>query len=81
MSPLEVSTTTLSIKTLYAPPQGMTYNPCTEGSEGVITLKDLISRIFNYVEQHGYLKILIGCVWENGGRERGVSRYPITFKY
>ena len=36
-------------------PQGITYNPCTEGSEGVIILKDLISRTFNYVEQNGYL--------------------------
>jgi hypothetical protein len=60
-------------------PQGITYNPCTEGSEGVIILKDLISRTFNYAEQNGYLKILIGCVLENGGRERGVSRYPINF--
>jgi hypothetical protein len=62
-------------------PQGITYNLCTEGSEGVIILKDLISRTFNYVEQNGYFKILNGCVLENGGRERGVSRYPITFNY
>jgi hypothetical protein len=22
----------------------------------------------NYAEQNGYLKILIGCIWENDGR-------------
>jgi hypothetical protein len=26
----------------------------------------------NYAEQNVYLKILIGCVWGNGGRGRGV---------
>jgi hypothetical protein len=31
-------------------PQGMTYNPCPEGSEGVVILKGLISRTFNYIE-------------------------------
>jgi hypothetical protein len=53
-------------------PQGITYNPRPEGcgGGGVVTLKDLVSRTFNYVEQNGYLKILIGCVWGNSGLER-----------
>jgi hypothetical protein len=61
--------------------QGITYNPCTEGSDGVIILKGLIFRTFDYVEQNGNLKILIGCVWGNGGRERGASCPSITFGY
>jgi hypothetical protein len=32
-----------------------------------------------YFEQHGYLKILIGCVWGNDGRGRGVHCLSITF--
>jgi hypothetical protein len=35
----------------------------------------------NYAVQHGYLKILIGCVLGNGGRGRGVSCLQITFGY
>ena len=52
-------------------PQGITYNPCPEGCGGFVILKDLISRTFNYVEQNGYLKILIGCVWGKGGVRGG----------
>jgi hypothetical protein len=77
----EVSTTTLSIKKNLICPQSITYNPCPEGFEWVIILKDLISRTFNYVEQNGYLKIVIECVWINGGRGKGVSSLPITFVY
>ena len=57
------------------------YNLYTEGSDGAIILKDLISRTFDYVEQNGYHKILIGCVWGNGGPETGVSRPSITLDY
>ena len=52
--------------------QGITYNPCPEGWGEAVILKDLISRTFCNVEQNGYLKILIGCVWGKGGRERGI---------
>ena len=61
-------------------PQGIAYN-LYPGSGGFVILKYIISRTFNYVEQNGYLKILIGRFWENGERERGASRYPITFNY
>jgi hypothetical protein len=47
-------------------PQGINYHPCTEGSEGVIILKDLISRTFNNIEQNRYIEILIGCVLDKG---------------
>ena len=46
-------------------PQGTTYNPCPEGCGVVIS--NIVSEPFNYVEQNGYLKILIGCVWGKGG--------------
>ena len=72
----EISTTTFYINLICL--QGITYNPCTEGA---IILKDLISRTFNYVKENGYLQILIGCFWVNGGRERGVSCLSITFDY
>jgi hypothetical protein len=39
----------LSLKTLYA--QGITYNPYPEGCGGTVILKDIISRIINYVEK------------------------------
>ena len=39
---------------------------------GGVILKDIISGAFNYVEQYGYLKILFGCFWTNGGLGRGV---------
>jgi hypothetical protein len=52
-------------------PQCINYNPCPVGCEGAVILKDIISGLFNYVEQNGYLKILIGCVLGKGGRERG----------
>ena len=35
----------------------------------------------NYAEQNGYLKILMGCVWENDGRGGGASFPSITFDY
>ena len=35
-------------------------------------IKDIICRTFNYGEQNGYLKILIRCVWRNGGCGRGL---------
>jgi len=61
-------------------PQGITYNPCPEGSREVVNLKDVISRPFNYVGQNGYLKIRIGWVWGNSGG-RGVSFPLITLGY
>ena len=61
----EVYMTTLSIKNLICP-QGVTYIPCPEGW-GFVILKDIISGSFNYVEQNGYLKILIWSVWGNDG--------------
>jgi hypothetical protein len=77
----EVSTTTLSInKNLYAP-QGITCNPWPEGCGGCVILENIISRIFNYVEQNGYIKLLIGCVWGNSGCERDVSYPSMTFDY
>jgi hypothetical protein len=60
--------TMLSIKNLIYP-QGITYNPCPERCGGFVILKHLISRASNYIEQNGYLKILIGCVWGNGGHD------------
>jgi hypothetical protein len=39
---------------------------------GEFILKDIISGPFKYVEQNGYLKILIGYVWGYGGRGRGL---------
>ena len=39
---------------------------------GIVILKDIISGLFNYAEQNCYLKILIGCVWGNGKRGRGI---------
>jgi hypothetical protein len=48
---------------------------------GGVILKDLISRIFHHVEQNGYLKILIGCVSREVGRERGVTCPPIISDY
>jgi hypothetical protein len=67
-------------KTLYAS-RAKTYNPCPEGSGGSVILKNIISGLFNYVEQNGCFKILIGCVWGNGGCE-GIVSYPqITFDY
>ena len=29
--------------------------------------KDIIARLFNYAKKNGYIKILIGFVWENDG--------------
>ena len=52
-------------------PQGITYNRCPEGC-GVAIIKNIISGPFNYFEQNGYLKILIGCVWGNGWRGGGL---------
>ena len=69
---------------LYIPyiPPSINYNPSPEGSGGeVVTIEDIISGPFNYVEQNGYLKIWIGCDWWNDGRGRGVSCRPITFDY
>ena len=59
--------------------KGITYNPGPKGCGEIVILKDRISGPFNYVEQNGYLKILFGCVWGNGGRGRGVSYFPSTF--
>ena len=47
----------------------------------VIILKDIVSEHFNYVEENGYLKILIGCVCWNGGRGRVANCPPIAFDY
>ena len=52
-------------------PQEITYSPCLEGSGRVVSLKDIISGLFNYVEQNESQN-LMGCVWGNGGREKGV---------
>ena len=67
---------------LYMPP-GHNLQPLPRelGGGEVAIFKDLISRTSNYVEENCYLKILIGCVWGNGGRERGVSCPPITSDY
>ena len=37
---------------------------------GVIIHKVIITELFNYLEQDGYLKILTGCVWGNDGCEK-----------
>ena len=39
-------------------PQGITSNPCPEGCVGFVILKDIISRLFNYVEQNLYLSTI-----------------------
>jgi len=47
-----------------------------------VILKDVISGPFNYVKQNGYLEILIGCIWRNGGGWGwGDSCPPVTFDY
>ena len=69
---------------LYKPEmsQDITYNLWPEGcGRRVVILKDIIFGCFNYVEQNGYLKILIECVWGNGGCGKGVSCPPITFAH
>ena len=43
--------------------------------------KEIVAGPFYYAEQNGHLKILTGCVWGKGGRERGFSCPPITFDY
>ena len=54
-------------------PLGISYNLCPEGcGGGGFILKDIISGLFNYVEQNGYLKILIRCVWGKGGLGGGL---------
>ena len=62
--------TTLFISLIY--PQGIIYNACPEGYEGLIILKYIISGPFNYAEKDGHLKILTGCFWGNDGRGRGL---------
>jgi hypothetical protein len=62
-------------------PRDINYKACPEGCEGVVIVKDLVSKTFNNVKQNGNLKILIECVWGNGGRKRVVSCSPITFNY
>jgi hypothetical protein len=64
----------------YMPP-GHTLQPLPWGVWGFFILKIIISWNVNYVEENAYLKILIGCVWGNGGRENGVSCSSITFDY
>jgi hypothetical protein len=39
--------------------QSITCNPCREDCRGVVIVKNLTSRTFNYVEQNGYLKSLM----------------------
>ena len=39
---------------------------------GDVIPKYIISGPFNYVEQNGYLEILIGCVWETVGEGGGL---------
>ena len=46
--------------------------PLRNGGGGVVILKDIISKLLNCFKENGYFKILIGCVWENGGRGRGL---------
>jgi len=41
----------------------MTYSPCPEGcGGGDLASSDIVTRTFNYAEQNGYLKILVGRV-------------------
>ena len=47
----------------------------------VVTFNNRIPRPFNYVEQNGYLKILIECAWGKGKRGRRVNYSPMTFDY
>ena len=81
--PSQVYMTNISIKSLYVS-QGITYNPCPEcfgcGGGGLHPLR-LISGPFNYAEQNGYLKIVIGCFWGNDGHGRRVGCPLITFDY
>jgi hypothetical protein len=49
-------------------PPGHNLQPLSLGLGGFVILKDIISDPFIYVEQNGYLKTLIGRVWENDGR-------------
>ena len=53
-------------------PKGITYNPRPEGyGEGVVILKDITSRPFNYVEHNAHINMLIGNVLGNDGRGEG----------
>ena len=45
-------------------PQGITYNPSLRAVSGCHT-KNVVSGLFNYNKQNGYLKILVGCIWGN----------------
>ena len=62
------------------------------GGGGVVIFKYIISRAFNYVEQNGYFRILIGCVLGKGVRGRGgglfalqslftIKKYTSCFNY
>ena len=62
-------------------PKVTTYNTYSKGFRGVVIHKVTISEPFNYVEQNGYIKIFIRCVWGNGERGRGVSSPPKTFDW
>jgi hypothetical protein len=62
-------------------PKGHNLQPCTDDSDGVIILKNLISRTLDNIEENGYFKILTGCVWDNSGCERGVNCSSITLDY
>jgi hypothetical protein len=55
-------------------PQRHNLQPFSWGLWGrVVILKDLISRPFNYIEQNGHIKMLLGNVWGNDGRGGGDS--------
>jgi hypothetical protein len=58
---------------------GHNLKPLPWGLWEFVVLKKIISGPFNYVEQNSYLRILIGCVRGNVGRERGDKCPPITF--
>jgi hypothetical protein len=45
-------------------PPGNNLKPLPLGLRGVVILKALIPRTFNYAKENGYLKILIGRVWK-----------------
>ena len=53
-------------------PQGITYNPCLEGSRGVFILKDLVSRTFNYVNKMAISKFSFEVFGEKVGVRGGL---------
>ena len=56
----------------------VTCSPSPGDCEGVNRHQDIFIRFFGYVEQNGYLKILIRWLWEKNEHGRG-PRCPIIF--